>query len=207
MASDAEFCPFTVVVDSNESAPYTFLGLENSKQRPLIVKTTSKALWSVERKNIEVARVRGKRAPKIVRFSARVGLADYCIDGHEFGIQIERKSISDLFSTLAGRRERFECEIKRLHDDCDMAYVVIEGDWPDILRYRQSQLSPKSVIGTITAWEQRYANVHWRLCPGRAAAELMTYRILRRWWDDRLEKQRLAELTRAEHMDESHRDK
>ena len=198
MTNEAEFCPFTVVVDSNESAPYTFLGLENSKQIPLIVKTTSKALWTVERRDIEIARVKGVRDPKIVRFTEKVGLADYCIDGHEFGIQIERKSISDLFSTLAGRRERFECEVKRLHEDCEIAYVVVEGDWPDILRYRESRLNPKSVTGTITAWEQRYPKVHWRLCPGRPAAELMTYRMLKRWWDDRHEDQLMTELLKKE---------
>ena len=44
-----------------------------------------------------------------------------------------------------------------------------------------SQLNPKTVFRTITAWEVRYPNVHWHLCPNREFAEVKTFRLLERF--------------------------
>jgi hypothetical protein len=40
----------------------------------------------------------------------------------------------------------------------------------------------------VIAWQQRYPRVHWWLCPGRAFAEVTTYRILERYWRDTVER-------------------
>lgn len=189
MAKNQTFdvCPFTIVIDSNETAAYTFREIRNASNQPMVIATESQALWSMHRRDVTIVSRRRKTMPDVLT-TERIGLADYTIRGHELDIQIERKSIPDLFGTLADRRDRFECEIKRLHEDCRFACVVVEGDWSDITRYRETRMLPKSVVGTITAWEQRYPTVHWRMAPGRAAAELMTFRILHQFWKEHIEK-------------------
>ena len=67
------------------------------------------------------------------------------------------------------------------------AAVVIEADWSDILCRPpvMSQLSPLTVLRSVIAWEQRFPNVHWWQVPGRAAGEVVTLRILERFWKER----------------------
>lgn len=175
--NDVAVCPFEIVIDSNEGAPFSFLGITSGtgeKKKPLLIKTVRKALYAMEVRN--VTNKKGQ--------SFDVGLADYSITGFETQVQIERKSVSDLFSTLGERREKFECEIKRLHEDCRFAAVVVEGGWDAITLHRGHGPAPQSVIGTILAWMTRYRNCHWMLCPSRSAAERLTFRLLERVWND-----------------------
>jgi hypothetical protein len=95
---------------------------------PYVVTTTKMALWAALIRDVRI------RKGKHVETHA-VGLADYSILGLEKHIQIERKSLSDLFGTIGARRDRFEAEIKRLHEDCKAAYVIIEAGWPEISIY------------------------------------------------------------------------
>jgi len=169
-------CNFTIVIDSNEGAPYPFQGLQERgpKKRNLVIPISRRAMYQMHQRDVEI---KGE--------VHRVGLADYSLLGFEQQIQIERKSIADLFGTLGQRRNRFEAEIKRLHEDCEYVEVVIEGDWPAIIRHRGHGPNPQSVIGTIKAWQQRYPRVHWNLYPSRAAAERFVFRALERFWLDR----------------------
>lgn len=170
-------CEFTVIVDSNEGHPYQFEGIKCRRtQKPLIIQTKRKPLWSTS-----VREVTTKRG------TYRVGLADYSIEGYEDRIQIERKSLEDLFGTLGGRREKFEAEIKRLHEDCEFSCVLIEADWNQIFRWRKSGLNPESVFGTVTAWRQRFPRCHWLFNPSRAFAERHCFRILERFYRDQTE--------------------
>lgn len=174
--NDVAVCPFEIVVDTNEGHPFSFLGITTGtgeKKKPLLIKTTRKALYAMAVRKVET-----KRA------SFDVGLADYTIAGLETQVQIERKSVSDLFSTLGERREKFECEIKRLHEDCRFAAVVVEGGWDAITLWRGHGPTPQSVIGTIFAWQQRYKGVHWQICPNRSVAERFAFRMLERFWED-----------------------
>jgi hypothetical protein len=174
--NDIAYCPFEIVVDSNEGAPFSFLGMKTPEaegKKPLVVRIVRKALW-----NTAVRTVITKRG------TFNIGLADYSIEGMEGLVQIERKSIADLFGTLGGRREKFEAEIKRLHEDCQFAAVVVEGGWDQVILWRGNGPSPQSVVGTIIAWMQRYRNVHWLLLPSRSAAERVTFRLLERFWND-----------------------
>lgn len=171
-----EIVPFTVVQDSNESAPWLFRGLKgktkNGKRLPLVIKTVKKPMWSWDR-------------PKW-----GVGLADYSIDGLEYEIQIERKSLDDLFGTLAGRRDNFEREVDRLNQECKSACVIIEAGFHHIASFREHGPEPSSVIGTILAWGQRYPRVHWIPAGSRDMAERLAFRFLERFWNDREDKKR-----------------
>ena len=175
LATEIDVCPFTVVIDSNESAPYPFAGIKSREHddRTLVIQTVRKPLWN-----------HAVRAVEIKGESHNVGMGDYSIEGMESLIAVERKSVNDLFSTLGSRRGRFEAEIKRLSEDCEFAAVVIEGDWSQILGWKGHGPDPRSVHGTMTAWAQRYKGVHWVLCPTRAFAEKQTFRILERFWND-----------------------
>lgn len=169
-----EICPFTVVVDSNEGAPWLFRELvAKGSKKPLVIKTIPKALWSM-----------GKRSIIIDGRTYTRGLADYSIDGLEERIQIERKSHADLYGTLGGRRGEFEAEIARLNM-CDFACVVVEAGWGQIAEAPEgSELKPSSVIGTILAWQQRYQKVHWITAGNRSQAERLAFRILERFWTE-----------------------
>ncbi len=171
-------CPFTIVRDSNEGHPFPFLGLKTRKSegaKPLVIKTVQKPLYATSVRDVQVGAA-----------IHSVGLADYSIEGMEHRIQIERKSIADLFGTLGDRRGRFEAEIKRLHEDCEFAAVVVEGGWSQISRWQGNGPKPDSVTGTIVAWMQRYRNVSWILADSRSIAEKLTYRALERFYSDHL---------------------
>jgi hypothetical protein len=165
--------PFTVVVDSNEGAPYQFQGLKQRTGdggKPIVVRTVQKAMWAMGRKE------------------HGVGLADYSIDGWEERVQVERKSLEDLWNTLSGRRAEFEKEIARLNRDCEYAAVVVEASWTAIKAGIPGRdLAPESVIGTIRAWRQRYPGVHWLPMLDRRQAEVETFWILERFWLDHQE--------------------
>lgn len=168
-----EVVPFSVVIDTNEGVPYQFTGIKgrskNGVKLPQIIKTVKKPLYLMD------------------RAEWGVGLADYSIDGLEYEIQIERKSIGDLFGTLAGRRENFEREISRLNDQCKVAAVMIEGSFAHITNFREHGPDPSSVVGTMVSWGQRYPKVHWITAGSRDMAERLTFRMLERFWLDRQE--------------------
>lgn len=168
-------CPFRIVVDVNEGIPYRFTGLTTDKsdgELPVVVELITKPLYQMGKLAIEV---KGQWFTK--------GLADYSIDGLEAEIQIERKSLEDLYGTLGGRRDDFEAEIARL-DLCKYAAVVVESGWDDILLNPpgHSRLNPKTVSRTIQSWSIRYPRVHWFTCSGRQHAEQFTFRLLEMFW-------------------------
>ena len=167
---------FTIVIDSNESAPFHFTGIpvdSDKHNRNWIVPTVTKPLWSMGKREVET--------PTGIQTH---GLADYSIDGMEERVQVERKSRSDFAATLGQRREAFHAEIARLNH-CEFAAVVCECDWEDLLvnPIPNSQMSPKVFSRTVISWSIRYPNVHWFFCMNRRHAEVMTFQILRRFWD------------------------
>lgn len=159
---------FTVVRDTREQSPFSFTGIPCDAsqsvtrngvkhRRPLIIPTIDQCLQS----------------------------GDYSIQGYENRIAIERKSLSDFFSTLGQDRERFERELVRLNQ-LEFAAVVVEAEWKTILNKppKQSKLRPKTVYRSVLAWQQRYVRVHWWVCHSRQFAERTTFRILERFWED-----------------------
>lgn len=155
--------PVVVAIDTREQAPYGFL---NITPRPTRTATTC-----------------------IIRTVARtLRSGDYSIDGHDHQIAVERKSVEDAYATFSHGRDRFERELARLQL-LDFAAIVIEGGWGRIIGIppAHSKLRPESVFGSIIAWQQRFPNVHWLTCPDRRFAEITTFRILERFWRDRLD--------------------
>lgn len=176
-------CPFNVVVDSNESAPYHFTGITSdadNDSRTWIVPTVTKPLYQMGRRQVNI---------QGTNVTATHGFADYSIDGLEYEIQIERKSLSDLYSTLGQRRFEFQAEIQVLNE-CEFAAVVIEADWQTILLSPppNAQMPPKVVSRTILSWSLRYPRVHWLCAMNRRHGELITFQLLMRYWELRQER-------------------
>ncbi len=115
---------------------------------------------------------------------------DYSIAGMEspkkhHSISIERKELSDLFSSTGRHRKRFVKEFERL-SKFDYAALVVESDFLTVFKNPPplSQMKSKSVFRTILAICQRYG-VQCFPCPDRQFAEKTTYLLLRRFWTDR----------------------
>jgi ERCC4-type nuclease len=115
---------------------------------------------------------------------ATLASGDYSLRGFENQVAIERKSLADLFGTVGQGRDRFERELERL-SHFRFAAVVIEAGF-ETIRQRppvRSRLKPKTVFRSMIAWMIRYG-VHFERCPNRAAAEVWTYLLLERCWND-----------------------
>lgn len=182
--------PFTVLIDSAETQPFTFHGIPDDRHaagtfvdafgdrhaRTLIVPTEWRCLG---------------RYPD--------SLGDYSIDGGVGRVHVERKSMEDLQSTVLGfaargddgpgRRERFECELANL-SRIEAACVIVECDFADAIRNapewgkRTSQQNAKTLTRSILAYTQDYS-VPWIWAGSRRMAELLTYRWFARWWEKR----------------------
>jgi ERCC4-type nuclease len=109
---------------------------------------------------------------------------DYSIVGLEDKVCVERKSLTDLFSSVGTGRARLENEMIRM-SSFDYAALVIESSLACIFTNppARSQMNPKSVFRTLIAWSQRYNVYIWPMWE-RAAAEKTTYLILKRFYDD-----------------------
>lgn len=156
-------CPFTVLVDTREQAPYSFSGLHadsDRSYRPLIVETQRETLYQGD-------------------YSLHFGE-----HSHSTGIAIERKSKQDLFGTLSAGRDRFEDELQRLSECVIHSFIVVEAERSEIISNPAefSGLLPKTIFRSVMAWQQRYPSVHWWWCMNRRDAEQVTFRLLERYW-------------------------
>jgi DNA excision repair protein ERCC-4 len=115
---------------------------------------------------------------------ATLTTGDYSLEGLEDQVTVERKSLADAFGTIGGQRERFIRELERM-TAYQYAAVVIEADWPTIYNSppRFSELHPKSVRGSIIAWNIRHKVMFWTM-PDRFWAEKWTFYLLERFWKD-----------------------
>ena len=69
---------------------------------------------------------------------------------------IEKKTLDDLTNCCCGDRERFERELHRLRG-FRFKRILILGSRSEIEMQRyHSRISPKSVLGSLSAWECRY---------------------------------------------------
>ena len=153
--------PFTVLIDTREQRPFGFASIRSDAytgRRPLLVRTLVRTLDA----------------------------GDYSLVGFERRVSVERKALADLFNTLGQARARFVRELQRLQAAYEFAAVVVEAGWEDILGRPppRSRLRPKTVFRSVVAWQQRYPRVHWWMCPSREFAEVVTFRVLERFWKD-----------------------
>ena len=124
--------PFAIIVDSREQAPFSFTGIvgdSSDRYRPLVVPVRMAGLPT----------------------------GDYSLAGFENQICCERKSLADVFSTLASGRERFEAEHQRMAE-MKAAFVIVEADWATILNHPPypSRLNPLTVYRTALSWAVKY---------------------------------------------------
>ncbi len=159
-----DICPFTVLVENREQAAFPFTEIPSAPGRSYVI--------------------------PIKRCYLPTG--DYAIEDCP-GIAIERKSLVDLYGTLGQHRRRFKNELERL-SELDFAAIVIEASLRDIWQPAATQpdwrsnLSPRSVEGTIVSWSMRFPTVHWWPCDSRRIAEVRTFFALRAFWKLRQEK-------------------
>ena len=145
--------PFTIVVDSREKAPFGFrgiLGTARQGHRVLVVP------WEFD----------------------TLTTGDYSIRGYESAVAVERKSHTDLISSLGKARDRFRREMERL---AEMTYaaVVVECSLSDLVRKAPewSRMCPRSVVATMIAWSLDFTVPFW-LADTRRQAEVLTFRYL-----------------------------
>lgn len=159
-------CPFTVVIDTREQAPFRFTGIEADKT-------------AAGSKSGDTSRDQSLIVPTV---NACLESGDYSIVGHEHDVAIERKSVGDWFSSISAERDRFEREMERLAE-IRYAAVVIEGDWNKLLidADRRSRMSPKVASRTMANWSIRYGVHFWPML-SRRHAELWTFQLLNQFW-------------------------
>lgn len=177
-------CPFTILVDVQEKHPFTFTELSadaDQDHRPLIVPT----IWR----------------------SLGVAMGDYSIEGFEGRCHIERKSMDDAHGTFLGwgeRRARFEREIANL-SEMECAAVVVECSFLQLIQQapshgkKSAQENAKILMRQVLAWKQDY-RVPWEFCDGRRFAEVVTFRLLERFWrkcQERVKKERKEDAKRG----------
>ena len=185
-SSDAEFNPFTILVDTAEQTPFRFRGIHadaNKGGRTLVVSP-----------GINLVRQCLGRHPN--------SLGDYSIEGFVGRCHVERKSMDDAHSTilgftktvdgqrveLHGHRERFERELANLAN-IECGCVVVECSFGEFLNNapehelgkKTGLLNRKILARSIIAWQQDYG-VPWLFCDDRRAAEVITFRWLERFW-------------------------
>lgn len=151
-------CPFRVVVDTREQAPFRFSGLrlrDSQGGSTLLVElVTDRCLRS----------------------------GDYSIDGFENRFAIERKSKPDLYGSLTGDRDRFEREMQRL-TEMEFAAVVVESDWSGLRAApNHTSVGFEAIEGSILSWSVKYSGVRWFLCESRRHAEWVTWKLMNSWW-------------------------
>lgn len=132
--------------------------------------------------------------------SAALPAGDYSIMGYENTISLERKTLSDLVSTVIHDRDRFFAELVRLKKYRRKA-VVIEGDVSDIfeLRYK-SEAHPYSILGTIQSFHLTF-NVPFLWWHSREYAEWLAMKWLeqackrtKRWEERDKEREKEEEI-------------
>ena len=102
---------------------------------------------------------------------------DYSVKGGEHLIAIERKTLSDLVSSLSNGRQCFEQELARSLA-LEHFRLVFEGSLQDIIQHRyRSRMLPQSVIQTLIAWSIHYRLPIW-FAGNRAGGRLITDSLL-----------------------------
>lgn len=165
---DLYVCPFTVLVDTREQAPWTFQGI-----------VIERRLWT------------------ITRIAATLATGDYTIAGCEDRLCIERKSAADLVGSVTAGNARFRREHERMLDIVKFggtgggfACVVVEGSLSAICEELDvdpgRRVTSESVLGAVASWPQRY-RVPWFFAGDRRTAERLAFKVMLKWWKENYE--------------------
>lgn len=162
---DLYVCPFTVLVDTREQAPWTFQGI-----------VIERRLWS------------------ITRIAATLATGDYTIAGCEDRLCVERKSAADLVGSVTAGNARFRREHERMADIVKFggaaggfACVIVEGSLSAICDELDAdagrKVTSESVLGAVASWPQRY-RVPWFFAGDRRTAERLAFKVMLKWWKE-----------------------
>jgi hypothetical protein len=194
-------CPWVILVDKAEKAPFNFSGLRarsfiDAEQREYVIRTDRRYLG--------------------------IGQGDYTIEGFEGRIAIERKSMADFQGTLLGwpvdsetvlasgsgrreidRRGRFKSELRKLQA-MEIKAVVVEATLGECLAgcpqwgVRTGPENAKYLFSTFLAWSQQF-RVPWIFCDDREDAAVTAFRIMEQFWDRHRKeaRQRAREMARS----------
>lgn len=109
----------------------------------------------------------------------KLDAGDYSITGQETTFALERKSLSDLVSTVVHNRRRFCAELRKLNT-YDYAAVVVEESIDIILAgYYKSEIKPSALLGIICGLMLRFPRVHWLFCASRPHAHAVVTELLK----------------------------
>lgn len=194
--------PFTILIDTAESQPWSFHGLYADADKgdaPLFVPTRWECLG---------------RHPH--------SLGDYSIDGLQGQVAIERKSMEDAWSTVLGwdsnyhvergidgRRNRFKRELANLAAiragivivEAPLERCLVRMPGADGLDYNADawegsneqrgvhtvRENRKIFFRSVVSWQERF-KVNWFFCADRRAAEIFAFRWLEKHWQHHLER-------------------
>lgn len=202
--------PFTVLIDTAESHPWTFQGLYADADKG------------------DAALYVPRRFECLGRHPHSLG--DYSIDGLVGQVAIERKGMDDAWGTVLGwttgyqvergidgRRERFKRELANLAA-IRAGIVVVEAplercllrmpgsdgfdynaeSWEGSNEQRGVHTvreNRKIFFRSVVSWQERY-RVNWFFCADRRSAEIFAFRYLEKHWQHYLER-----LSRQERRD------
>lgn len=123
----------------------------------------------------------GLRSPEVRTITTHLPTGDYSLPGFTGLVAVERKSVADLFATLAtsSRRRRFADELARLAH-LARAAVVVEASADFIASQQNPQggrLTGRGVLSVAASLERTYA-VPWFFLPSRREAERWVLQFL-----------------------------
>jgi hypothetical protein len=95
-------------------------------------------------------------------------------------LAIERKSLSDLYGTLSGGRERFEREIQKAQKLEGYIVVVVESTLNNMIYQKQKfgKASGEFIAHNMRQLLRKYDNLQFVFCDGREEAKQRTLHIL-----------------------------
>lgn len=180
MTTTTKPTPFTILIDSAEQFPFTFTEIRGDADKHRVT-------WDVQTRIANLGR-------------GLTSLGDYSLADYEAVVGVERKSVSDLQSTLLGygdgHRNRFEQELKNL-SQIAASMVVVEGSFEQVISDIQprgtktkAQLT-KNLFRSVLAMAQDY-RVHIHFAGSRRLAELSCFRFLERFYEKREAEKRKA---------------
>lgn len=177
--------PFTILIDSAESRPYSFRG----------IKADANQGYGTFVPRLEVRSL--GRHPK--------SYGDYSlVDGFPHCV-VERKSQQDAWGTicgwptgherdrgLPGRRDRFERELENMNRDSKNSLIVVECSLNALLvdcpqwGAKPAHVNAKIISRSINSFQQRFPRVQWAFAADRRHGEVITFRWLWRYWKENL---------------------
>ena len=164
--------PFTIIVDSAEQHPFSFTGIRADASRKRKGDSENPIL-----------------AVETITQSLGHGMGDYSILGMVGRCNIERKSMNDAHGTFLGwgrRRERFEIELVNLAA-MERGAVVVECSFGSLIANapefgeKTAAENAKILSRQVIAWQQDFS-VPWFFCDSRRLAEIVTFRLLARFY-------------------------